>query len=288
MYGEGDPLQLLNVKEQENRYEALRQGEREFLSNFQIRFESQVKACVGAGVPDVTPRKRAMDFVYKLDARRYGAMVSSMRNAASKLDPTAYPATVIDAIRRANNWVTEDPGFVKPTGNTIDIHSAFVAETEPTGKPEGKLASSKPGDVDHKKKDKSSVECFNCGKLGHYSREYKNKKSAGKALVAKSSEVENFEQEEEYEEKEVIYVTSIETVLFTKNDVLLDSQASVNVLCNRDLLSNVRESMKKVLLNGVQAKATGVTINQEGDFNEVGKCYFSKEATANILSYAVI
>ena len=288
VYGEGDPLQLLNVKEQENRYEALRQGEREFLSNFQVRFESQVKACVGAGVPDVTASKRAMDFVYKLDARRYGAMVSSMRNAASKLDPTAYPTTVIDAIRRANNWVNEDPGFVKPSGNTIDTHSAFVTETEPTDKPEGKSVTDKPADGEVKKKDKSGVECFVCGKMGHYARECKKKKSTGKALVAKSSDVEDYEQEEEYEEEGVVYVTSLETVLFTRNDVLLDSQASVNVFCNRDILSNVRESAKKVMLNRVQAKATGVKINQEGDFNEVGKCYFSKDATANILSYAVM
>ena len=38
----------------------------------------------------------------------------------------------------------------------------------------------------------------------------------------------------------------------------------------------------------MQAKASGVEINEEGDFREVGKCYYSKEATANILSYAVM
>ena len=89
------------------------------------------------------------------------------------------------------------------------------------------------------------------------------------------------------EEGEVAYVTSLETVLFARNDVLLDSQASVNVFCNRELLSNVREYKKKVVLNGVQTKASGVSISQEGNFC-VGRCYFSKEATANILPLALM
>lgn len=151
--------------------------------------------------------------------------------------------------------MNEDPGFVKPSGNTIDTHSAFVTETESTGKLEGKSVTNKPVDGEVKKKDKSGMECFVCGKMGHYARECKKKKSTGKALVAKSSDVEDYEQEEEYEEEAVVYLTSLETVLFTRNDVLLDSQASGNVFWNRDLLSNVRESSKKVMLNGVQAKA---------------------------------
>ena len=42
------------------------------------------------------------------------------------------------------------------------------------------------------------------------------------------------------------------------------------------------------MLNGVQAKASRVAMDQKGDFLDVGKCYFSREATANILSYAVM
>ena len=68
--GEGDALQMLNIKEQETRYEALKQGEREFLANFMTRFEAQVLAGRDAGIPEITEAKRAMDFVYKCSLAR--------------------------------------------------------------------------------------------------------------------------------------------------------------------------------------------------------------------------
>ena len=103
--------------------------------------------------------------------------------------------------------------------------------------------------------------------------------------MEKGNDDDEYESEEE---DETVYVTTLETVLFAKDDVLLDSQASVNVFCNRALLNNVRKSDRNVVLNGVQSGAAGVKITQEGDFNDVGKVYYSSEATANILSYAVM
>lgn len=70
--------------------------------------------------------------------------------------------------------------------------------------------------------------------------------------------------------------------------MLLDSQASVNVFCNQDLLRNVRRSDRDVVLNGVQLGIEGVKITQEGDFGDVGKFYYSDKSAANILSYAVM
>ena len=46
-----------------------------------------------------------------------------------------------------------------------------------------------------------------------------------------------------------------EVVLFARSHVLLDNQASVNVFCNADLLTDVRRSKYGILLNGVQADA---------------------------------
>ena len=70
--------------------------------------------------------------------------------------------------------------------------------------------------------------------------------------------------------------------------MLLDNQASINVFRNPDLLKEIRKSTKEIVLNGVQTSAGGVKIDEEGDFNEVGPVYFSREATANILSFAAM
>jgi hypothetical protein len=70
IYGDGDPMTEVNVQEQETRYAALRQEDKEFISTFKQRFDDQIKANEGAGVPAVTDSKRALEFISKLDTRR--------------------------------------------------------------------------------------------------------------------------------------------------------------------------------------------------------------------------
>ena len=238
----------------------------------------------------------AMDFLHKLDQKRFGKLLTHMRRNALFNNVDAYPATLTAAVAIASDWPDEgsSSGRSDPSGN--DTHSAFVTadscfitKAKDSGKKGGKAPAADktaPG----KKKSLEEVECYVCGELGHYARDCKSRKSAAKAVVAKST-VEKGNDDDEYEsdeEDETVYVTTLETVLFAKDDVLLDSQASVNVFCNRALLNNVKKLNRNVVLNGVQSGAAGVKITQEGDFNNVGKVYYSSEATANILSYAVM
>jgi hypothetical protein len=57
------------------------------------------------------------------------------------------------------------------------------------------------------------------------------------------------------------------TVLFTADEVLIDSQAYVNVFNSNHLLRNIRKCCRPIVLNGVQSGAPGVAIDMEGDFN---------------------
>ena len=70
--------------------------------------------------------------------------------------------------------------------------------------------------------------------------------------------------------------------------MLLDNQASVNIFCNPALLTDIRKSQNVILLKGVQSKAKGVRVEQEGNLCDIGPVYFSRGATANILSFAAM
>ena len=298
IFGAEDPMIWLNKREQSARYSALKQGDREYISSFKTRYDAQIQSNRGAGVADMDEETQAMDFIHKLDPKRYERMLVSMRNNALRGAPDAYPVTLASALRIASGWVNEGSSSVRTPPGGSDNHAAFViADTnlvtksrDPTRKTSATTTTSTTdGNKTVKKKQLADVECYVCGELGHYSRDCKDRKVVDKALLTKTAGLPPAEDDYDYEdERDVAYVMTSETVLFSRDDVLLDSQASVNVFCNQKLLRNVRRSDKDVILNGVQSGVDGVKINQEGDFEDVGKVYYSNKSTANILSYAVM
>ena len=81
-------------------------------------------------------------------------------------------------------------------------------------------------------------------------------------------------------------VTATEACFFSKYDVLLDNEASLNVFSNRDLVKNLRKSTRSITMHGVESNSSGVNIEMEGEFNEIGTVFVSEKASANILSFA--
>ena len=123
VFGEYDEISAANVHDQTMRYHYLKQGDREFISNFKVRFDHQVKSNKGVGLPDVSDKLRAMDFLGKLNIKRYNEMLTSMRNCACQNMPCAHPRTLVSAYRTAS---TRDELLV-PMDE--DSHSAFLADT---------------------------------------------------------------------------------------------------------------------------------------------------------------
>jgi hypothetical protein len=80
IFGDGDPMREVNILEQETQFGALRQGERVNILTFKQRFDNQIKANEGAGVPELTETKLVLEFIMKLDPKRYERMLSEMRN----------------------------------------------------------------------------------------------------------------------------------------------------------------------------------------------------------------
>jgi hypothetical protein len=120
IFGVGDPMTEVNIQEQLARFASLKQGDREHVAPFKIRFDNQVKANLGAGVqgdrehvapfkirfdnqvkanlgagvPDVSDSTRALEFFFKLDDKRYREMLQYYRNKALDNDANAYPHSV--------------------------------------------------------------------------------------------------------------------------------------------------------------------------------------------------
>ena len=102
------------------RYSELKQGDKEFISNFKTRFDNQIKANEGAGLPVQDQPKLALEFLFKLDSKQYKDMVSSMRNDALRDLPDAFPQT----LRIAQGWTGKE--FIQKEGG--QVLSAFVLD----------------------------------------------------------------------------------------------------------------------------------------------------------------
>ena len=288
MYGDHDNMSAMNLHDQQLRYNSLRQNERELVADFKTRFDNQLKANHGVGITEIDDSIRALDFISKLDTKRYGSMITSMRNNACQNLPGAYPSTLAAAYRIASTWTRD--GALAPFGGIP--HAAFLAdavhvtkakdtEKVKTPPPPKKV----PADAKAKRSSLESVLCYVCGNLGHYARDCDERKGE-KALYTGTDNIDI--DIDDGDKSEFAYITSEsnELVLFSRSHVLLDNQASVSIFCNRDLLSNVQKSQNQIVLNGVQANAKGVRVSEEGSFNDVGTVYYSEKSTANILSFA--
>ena len=74
-------------------------------------------------------------------------------------------------------------------------------------------------------------------------------------------------------------------MLFSPTEVLLDNQAGRSIFKNRSLLSNV-SNVTPFFISGFDGGSRGLRIDQEGDFENLGRVAWETTAAANILSKA--
>ena len=297
IYGEGANMSDVNRMEQITRFEVLKQGERENINVFKLRYDNQIKANEGAGIAPITDSLRAMEFIYKLDSRRYRGMIASMRHDALKGHADAFPATLHAAYSIASDWNADDHRSYQGGG---DVSNAYVTETALVTKARDPVKGASKGNnivqrgltvgVGKRKTSSSSIICYVCGIAGHYARDCEQRKAPEeKALVAtggRKSSTWRSEGESDDDEWEIANVTATESCFFSKYDVLLDNEASLNVFRNSDLVKNLRVSARTVTMHGVENNSNGVKVDLEGEFNEIGTVFVSEKASANILSFA--
>ena len=217
----------------------------------------------------------------KLDPRRYKRMLAQMRNYSLRNDPDTYPSTLAAAFRIAAGWTNEDPtsgSYGLENSSAYLADACFVSKAKDPEKGAGKTPSTATA---AKTKRKSEVTCFACGLVGHYSHECPDRKGVAKVLL--TSKTDAVDEEASLPDE---YVAKHEKVLFSRYELLLDNQSSVNLVGNVDLITNLRRAEKSISMSGIQLGAEPVLVDTVGDFKEFGPVYFSEMASANILSFA--
>ena len=283
MFGADEALQEYNQHEQENKYSSMRQGEREHLVTFKNRFDEQVEANMSVGIAAVSDSKRALDFLGKLDPRRFKVMMDDMKHDALRRKPDAFPSTLALAFHISNQWNEGNTPAHTPAPAPAGVNAAYVTEevhvtmAKDTEKKAGKAGGGS-------KKSLEDVECFKCEKKGHYARNCPLRKPSVEKVHVTATESDS-EYEGETSEWGIALVATEEMCCFTKFDVLLDNEASLNIFSNLELLTDVRKSDKTVRVSGIE-QGSGVSVDREGNFGEFGTVYYSGAASANILSFA--
>ena len=83
VYGSSDKMRAVNINDQLVRFSNMRQGDREYISDFKTRYDNQVKANEGVGIVNDDETLVAIDFLGKLDPKRFTSLLTVLRNNAA-------------------------------------------------------------------------------------------------------------------------------------------------------------------------------------------------------------
>ena len=288
------PLEIVQMK---NKFNQLRQKPGTSIGEFKKEFDVQYEAICGAGVPATAAPELAMLFLSKLDPHRYAAMLAQLTNDATL--GRAFPQTLHAAWSVASGWKTAS---TKIAGGS-DLQSVFVLADDITASP----TQSKPATAGQRRFNKKQPPqaarqptnattaetrtCRGCLMKGHIYRDCPDNTQRSPTLDTKvmiATGEDDAADEDFYDSPPtfVINETSKQepsSVFFTATEVLLDNQAGRSIFKNKDLLSDVT-SVKPFYIGGIDGDSRGLCIQQDGDFEDLGRVGLATSAAANILS----
>jgi hypothetical protein len=223
---------------------------------------------------------KAISFLNKLDKSRFSTLLDDLENA-KQFGRDEYPTTVVDAYAMANRYRKNGSRLDTLHRGRADRYDAAFAATESKGNPKGNK-----GNKGQKDKKKDGVNCYHCDEAGHVRNHCPQLVKALQYFMKTGKSFDQLKDEIvvlSFKGLEEFIMAESSARPFTKDDLLLDNQASISVICNPDLVYDIREADSGIVIEGVGKGKLKTTLiaNLPG----IGVVYFNPDAIANILCF---
>jgi Zinc knuckle len=208
-------------------------------------------------------------FIRGSDPTRYGALVADLANQYNKgkdeypKDITTSAYSMIVNYRAPTNATARNRN-VEPTSSN---HAPAPSVTSPESSAMT-FAQRAPGTPGTNGVTHEGVTCYRCNNTGHYASDCPDETASttgGTTLVQYG------------------FMLAQGVSRIDPSWILLDSQSTISVFCNPDMLRNIRPSghVLRAVTNGGSQESTLIA-----DFPNLGEVWFNPESIANILSLA--